>query len=102
VVLAVAIVGAAVAVGVCAVALAAGLTARHRVEGASDLAALVAADAASGAIAGEPCQLAERVAQAGGARLSACTPDGLIVRVTVVGTFGGIPIEAHSAAGPPR
>jgi DNA topoisomerase-1 len=100
-VLALAIVAAVVVLGLSGVSLAAGLTVRQRVIGASDLAALAAADAASGAIPGVPCEVAARVAQAGGARLSGCDVDGLIVSVTVSGTFGAIPIEARSRAGPP-
>ncbi len=100
-VLMLAIVAAVVLVGVVAVGLAAGLAARQRLIGASDLAALAAADAASGAISGQPCELAAQVVRAGGGRLSRCQVDGLVVGVTVLGSFGGIPLEAHSAAGPP-
>jgi secretion/DNA translocation related TadE-like protein len=92
---------AVVVVGLSGVTLAAALSARQRVIGAADLAALAAADAASGAIGGAPCDVARGVAQANGARLAACDADGLVVTVRVVGSFAGIPIQAHSAAGPP-
>ena len=100
-VLALAIVAAVVVLGLSGVSLAGGLAARQRVIGASDLAALAAADGASGAVAGEPCELARRVAVADGARLASCQVDGLVVAVTVVGSFAGIPITARSRAGPP-
>lgn len=100
-VLALAIVAAVVVFGLCGVGLAGGLAARQRVIGASDLAALAGADAASGAVAGAPCQLAARVVTAGAARLASCRVDGLVVEVTVVGGFAGIPLAAHSRAGPP-
>ena len=100
-VLALAMVATAVVFGLVGVSLAGGLTARQRVVGASDLAALVAADAASGAMAGEPCELATRVAAAAGAVVSSCQIDGLVVGVTVVGSFAGIPITSRSRAGPP-
>jgi len=101
-VLALALVMAVVAIGVSGITLAAALTARQRVIGAADLAALAAADAASGAIGGAPCDVAQGVARANGTRLAACDADGLVVTVRVVGAFAGIPIPAHSTAGPPR
>ena len=100
-VLALAIIAVVVVLGLAAVGLAAGLAARQRVIGASDLAALAGADAASGAVPGVPCEVAARVAAAGGARLASCDADGLVVDVTVVGSFAGIPLRAHSRAGPP-
>jgi secretion/DNA translocation related TadE-like protein len=100
-VLAVAMVMAAVTVGLSGVTLAAALTTRQRVIGAADLAALAAADAASGAIPGAPCRVAAGVARANAARLAGCRADSLVVTVTVVGSFAGIPIQAHSTAGPP-
>ncbi|MDP9027719.1 MAG: helicase, partial [Actinomycetota bacterium] len=100
-VLALAIVSAVVIVGLSGLGLATGLAARQRVIGASDLAALAGADAASGAVTGDPCEVAARVAVAGGARVANCRVDGLVVDVTVLGSFSGIPLTAHSRAGPP-
>ncbi len=100
-VLALALVAAIVVVGLSGVLLAAGLTARQGVIGASDLAALAAADAASGAVPGDPCGIAGRVAVGGAARLASCRVDGLVVEVTVVASFASIPISARSRAGPP-
>lgn len=100
-VLALALVMVVVTIGLSGVAVASALTARQRVVGAADLAALAAADAASGAIGGRPCQVASAVATGNRARLTACESDGLVVSVTVSGEFAGIPIAAHSRAGPP-
>jgi len=100
-VLALALVMAVVTLGLSGVTLAAALTVRQRVIGAADLAALAGADAASGAIGGVPCEVAAGVATANGTRLTACEADSLVVSVTVVRSFGGIPIQVHSMAGPP-
>jgi len=100
-VLALALVMVVVTIGVSGVTLAAALTARQRVIGAADLAALAAADAASGAIGGVPCEVAGAVATGNRTHLTACEAESLVVSVTVVGSFAGIPIEAHSRAGPP-
>jgi secretion/DNA translocation related TadE-like protein len=100
-VLALALVMAVVVIGLAGVTLAAGLSARQRIIGAADLAALAAADAASGAIGGMPCRVASDVAGANGTRLAGCETAGLVVTVTVAGSFAGIPIEARSTAGPP-
>ena len=101
-VLALALVMVVVTIGLSGVVLASALTARQRVVGAADLAALAAADAASGAIGGRPCEVAASVARGNSARLMACESDGLVVSVTVGGEFAGIPIVARSRAGPPR
>jgi secretion/DNA translocation related TadE-like protein len=101
-VLAIALMMAVVVIGLAGVTLAGALSTRQRLIGAADLAALAAADAASGAIGGVPCRVAADVARANGAGLAACETDGLVVTVTVVGSFAGIPIQAHSTAGPPR
>ena len=100
-VLAVAIVAVVVVFGVSGVGLAAAMTARQRTIGSADLAALAAADAASGAIAGAPCEVAERVAHGNGSRVARCHVEGLVVTMTVAATFAGIPIAARSTAGPP-
>ena len=99
-VLAIALVSVVVVFGLAGVSLAGGLTARQRLIGAADLAALAAADAASGAIVGVPCEVAAAVARGNGARLAGCEPEGLVVSVTVSGSFAGIPITAAARAGP--
>jgi secretion/DNA translocation related TadE-like protein len=100
-VLALGLIAATVAVAFAVLTLGAGLSARQRVIGAADAAALAAADGASGAVPGAPCALAERVAQVAGARVTACRIDGLIASVEVAGVFGVVPIRAGSTAGPP-
>ncbi|MBM3715268.1 Rv3654c family TadE-like protein [Microbacterium enclense] len=91
---------AVLAVGTCAVAGAA--LHAQRLAGTADAAALAAADTVSGAVPGDPCTAAERVAAAGGARLDACELDGLVATVTVGSAYGGIPLDARARAGPPR
>ncbi len=100
-VLSLAIVGATTVVLLAVLALGAALVVRQRVIGAADAAALSAADAASGAIAGVPCALAARVAQSNAATLRACAIDGLVVTVTVAANVGAVPFSARSTAGPP-
>jgi secretion/DNA translocation related TadE-like protein len=73
----------------------------QRLAGAADAAALAAADAASGAVAGVPCERAEEVAEASALTLAACGVDGLIATVTVSGRFGLLAAEARARAGPP-
>jgi secretion/DNA translocation related TadE-like protein len=100
-VLSLAMVAAVVMLGLTSLTLAAALTTRARVAGAADLAALAAADAASGLIPGAPCELAARVAEGASARLVSCALDGLVARVALSGRFADIPIDVRSAAGPP-
>jgi len=73
----------------------------QRLAGAADAAALAAADAASGRVAGAPCDLAGVVARAAGADLAACELDGLIATVTVSAAFGRFAAAASARAGPP-
>ncbi|SJN15812.1 Membrane-spanning protein [Microbacterium esteraromaticum] len=105
--------GTALAAGVLTVAatLSLGLAAvggatvtAQRAAGAADAAALAAADAASGAITtGEdPCVLAERVAAASGATLSACAIRGLTADVEVRAAYAGLVAVSRSRAGPPE
>ena len=102
--------GAATAVGIvgCAAVLtigfasiAGGAVFGQRLAGVADAAALAAADAASGAVTGIPCERAEEVAAAAGTVLEACGVDGLIATVTVAGRFGALPAAASARAGPP-
>ncbi|HTL40426.1 MAG TPA: Rv3654c family TadE-like protein [Pseudolysinimonas sp.] len=100
-VLALALVGATVAVGVASIGLGSALTVRQRIIGAADAAALAAADGASGAIAMPPCEGAALVVQAAGASLTECGIDGLIATVEVSARVGPVPVSARSTAGPP-
>jgi secretion/DNA translocation related TadE-like protein len=92
----------------CAASLAVGFTAAgsaavfsQRMAGVADAAALAAADAASGAIVGAPCDRASEVAAVAGARVSECSVVGLIATVTVTAPFGAFPAVASARAGPP-
>ena len=76
--------------------------AARRAAGAADNAAIAAADTVSGALPGEPCERAAEVAEASGARLSACGTDDLDAIVTVEVSFAGLSATAHARAGPPR
>lgn len=100
-VLALALVGALVAVSLAVLVLGSALAVRQRVIAAADAAALAAADTASGAVAGTPCDVAAQVAAAHATRLTACRLDGLVAVVTVSGAFGAVPVTARSTAGPP-
>ncbi|MDQ1136125.1 secretion/DNA translocation related TadE-like protein [Microbacterium sp. SORGH_AS 1204] len=73
----------------------------RRVAGIADAAALAAADAASGAVPGVPCERAGRVAAAGDVHLSTCDVAGLVATIMVAGAYGGISFDARSRAGPP-
>lgn len=101
-VLVLAIVGAAVMVAIAVLGLGSALVVRQRVIAAADGASLAAADTASGAVAGQPCQAAAQVARANRATLTACRLDGLIATVAVSGTFGSLSFDARSSAGPPH
>ncbi|MDY6051231.1 MAG: Rv3654c family TadE-like protein [Rothia sp. (in: high G+C Gram-positive bacteria)] len=84
-------------------------TANHRAAGAADLAALAAADAARGLTPGEPCAVAEHVAQANGAQLGGCGQPAGSSGIVDVRTFVDISgpfaflgqAEGLSRAGPP-
>jgi secretion/DNA translocation related TadE-like protein len=90
---------AALTVGLAAVSTASVLG--QRLAGAADAAALAAADAASGAVTGVPCERAAQVAEASGALILACDLDGLIATVTVSARFGVLTAAARARAGPP-
>lgn len=102
--------GAATAVGIAATVAvltvglgAVGAAGAHaqRLAAAADGAALAAADAASGAVAGVPCEHASEVAAAFGAAVSMCELDGLVATVRVSADFGALPASAAARAGPP-
>lgn len=102
--------GAVLVIGAlaCTAALTAGLAGvggaavqARRAAGAADASALAAADTASGVVDGVPCDRAAGVAAAGGARLAACTVDGLVATVTVAVPFGPLAATATARAGPP-
>lgn len=94
-------VAAAVVLTVALAAVAAATVHTQRLAGAADAAALAAADAASGAVAGVPCERATEVAVAAGVEVSACDLDGLVATVRVSAPFGGFAASAIARAGPP-
>ena len=96
------LVSGALAVGL----LSAALTARHRASVAADLAALAAADVVSGRRPGDPCELAQRVAQRNGGELTQCatSEDGSVVVQVLVRPGKGKevlgPARVRARAGP--
>jgi secretion/DNA translocation related TadE-like protein len=100
-VLAVAIVASLVCVMVMLLPLYSVLSHKQRLAGAADAAALAAADARVGILAGEPCELAREVAAGNGADVASCRLDGLVVTVEVRASIAGFAVGATATAGPP-
>ena len=73
----------------------------QRLASAADAGALAAADAASGAVPGDPCERAAEVAETFGGRVEACDLDELIATVTVSMPLGPLTARASARAGPP-
>ncbi|MEV5068975.1 helicase [Microbacterium sp. LMI12-1-1.1] len=73
----------------------------QRLASAADAGALAAADAASGAIPGVPCERAAEVAGTFGATVEDCRLDGLIATITVSAQLGPVTARAAARAGPP-
>ena len=101
--------GAALAVGVLVVTAslavgcaAVGVTAVRatRLGATADAAALAAADAASGAVPGVPCERAADIARRGGADLVECGVDGVVATVVVTMALGPFRARAAARAGP--
>ncbi|WP_292830964.1 helicase [Microbacterium sp.] len=80
-----------------------GAAAAHatRLSGLADAAALAAADSASGATSGVPCERAAEIAARGGASLALCDVSGLVATVRLEAGFGLLPAAARARAGPP-
>ncbi len=97
---ALAIVAATIACALAVVGLGGALTARQRVVAAADAAALAAADTLLGAVAGDPCALAAEVAAAHRVSLESCRLEGAEAVVAVSTRLAGVPVRAHSRAGP--
>ncbi len=102
--------GTAVVIGALAVTAtlalgygAVGAAAAHatRLTGVADAAALAAADAASGAIPGGPCERATELAEPAGAALTVCQVDGMVATVQIDAAFGIMGSAARARAGPP-
>lgn len=94
--------GAVAIAGLAAVSAGAALVESQRLAGAADAAALAGGDALLGWVAGEPCAVASRIAEANRARLSSCRVEGLELVVTVSGTALGLPVERSARAGARR
>jgi secretion/DNA translocation related TadE-like protein len=88
--------------GLAAVSAGAALVESQRLAGAADAAALAGGDALLGWVAGEPCAVASRIAEANRAPLASCTVEGLELLVSVSGTALGMPMERSARAGARR
>lgn len=97
---ALAIIAATVVCGLAVVGLGGALTARQRVVAAADSAALAAGDALLGAVAGDPCALAAKVAAAHRVALTSCRLEGAEAVVATSAELLGVPVSAESRAGP--
>ena len=73
----------------------------QQLSAAADAAALAAGDALLGWVAGEPCDLARRVAEAHAVRLIDCANEGLTVLVQVEASILGMVVARSARAGPP-
>ncbi|TFC50837.1 hypothetical protein E3T26_08220 [Cryobacterium sp. TMT1-21] len=100
-VLAVGVIGAVLLVTAVVVPLFAVLAVGRAVQGSADAAALAAADTASGAVAGVPCEAAAEAARLNGASVTACSVEGLIASVSIGRGYLGLDLGARSRAGPP-
>lgn len=96
------IVGAIVALAAALTMVLVASVASQSAANAADAAALAAADAVSGAVAGDPCDLAERLAARNGARLVACELAGSVASVAVVVERAAFTATASARAGPTR
>lgn len=99
--LAVAVVGAVLTMAAMLIPALAILSASQSVQNAADAAALAAADTASGAIPGVPCESASSAARMNEAALDACALDGLIASVSVSRSVGAFLVSSTARAGPP-
>jgi secretion/DNA translocation related TadE-like protein len=100
--------GSVLIVGLVAVVLVAGLTVLGAAHGvvrgqqlaaAADAAALAAADVLLGWVPGEPCAVAQRLAEAHDARLADCRDEGLSVVVRVEASILGLVVARSARAG---
>jgi secretion/DNA translocation related TadE-like protein len=94
------VVAATVALLLLILPLAVALQGRQLAANAADAAALAAADTAMGAVPGEPCANAARLAEAGGAGLLDCRIDGAVATVLVAREVLGGTARAAATAGP--
>ena len=100
-VVALAIVAAVATVAIAVVPVLGVFVASQEAANAADAAALAAADASSGAVGGEPCELARELAARHGVSLIDCRIDAPVATVRVAATRLGFVLEATARAGPP-
>ncbi|KGJ72576.1 hypothetical protein GY21_14405 [Cryobacterium roopkundense] len=100
-VLAVALLGATVALTAVLLPLLAAFAVSQSVQNAADAAALAAADTVSGLVAGYPCAAAAEAARLNEASVSRCSVDGLIASVSVQRGFLVFTLGSTARAGPP-
>jgi secretion/DNA translocation related TadE-like protein len=100
-ILGLAIVGATMMLTALVVPAFALLAVGQSVHNAADAAALAAADTASGAVGGVPCEAAAAAAAMNGASVEACEVARLVASVTVSRSVAGFDIVARARAGPP-
>ncbi|WEO78025.1 hypothetical protein BJQ94_03010 [Cryobacterium sp. SO2] len=100
-VLAVALLGAIVALTVLLLPVLGLLVVAGQLRTAADATALAAADTASGLLPGVPCESAQRTATLNAVELSGCEVDGLIATVTTTRVAAGFLLSARARAGPP-
>jgi secretion/DNA translocation related TadE-like protein len=99
--LAVGVVASMLAVTSMVIMVSLALAVKQRVTGAADAAALAAADTASGAVAGFPCDVAAAAARLNGAELRRCEVSGAVATVSARAGYLGFDISVAARAGPP-
>jgi secretion/DNA translocation related TadE-like protein len=99
--LAVGVLASVLAVTSMVITVSLALAVKQRVTGAADAAALAAADTASGAIAGFPCDVAATAARLNGAELVRCEVSGAVATVSARVGYLGFDISVAARAGPP-
>lgn len=99
--LAIGVVAAVVIVASTMLPLTLGFAKTRTLAATADSAALAAADTASGALPGYPCEAAASAVRLGGGDLVECRVDAAIASVTVADDILGIRAESTSRAGPP-
>ncbi|WP_343886438.1 Rv3654c family TadE-like protein, partial [Subtercola frigoramans] len=95
-----AVIAVLMAVVVLVLAVSTALSEKGQLRADAESAALAAADTASGAVAGFPCENAATASGLGGSEVTACTVEGLIAKVTVTRTIWGVTVTVHARAGP--
>jgi len=98
-VLVVALVAMVASAGLVVLGAAHALVREQHLTAAADAAALAAGDVLLGWVAGDPCAVAQRVAEAHSARLVECVSEGLTVRVRVEASILAVTVSRSARAG---